>query len=123
MVKHPPRVPYTAHVPRMLLFSGVGLDITDRRVRVLELQLKERNTRVEKYGEMPVPPGVIVGGAIKQPLEFSTVLQSLSLSHDISSAQVSLPEEHAYIVHMDIPHVEDDEIREVIMAQLVEFGP
>jgi type IV pilus assembly protein PilM len=36
---------------------------------------------------------------------------------------VSLPEEHAYIVHMDIPHVEDDEIREVIMAQLEEFVP
>ncbi len=110
-------------IPRMLSFTGVGLDITDRRVRVLGLESQEHGMRVEKYGEVPVPPGVIVAGTIKRPLEFSAVLQSLARAHGITYARVSLPEERAYIVHMGIPRVEEEEVREIIMTQLEEYVP
>jgi type IV pilus assembly protein PilM len=110
-------------VPRMLMFPSVGLDITDRRVRVLGLEKKDNITRVAKYGEVAVPPGVIVGGTIKRPVDFSSILQSVARKHSITHARVSLPEERAYIVHMDIPRVHDDEMLDTIASQLEEYVP
>lgn len=113
----------TLPVPRALTFPSVGLDITDRRVRVLELSGEKDALRVKRHGEMTIPPGVIVSGHIKRPLEFSAIMQGVKRTYHCTYAHVSLPEERAYIVHMDIPRVEENEIRESITFQIEEYVP
>lgn len=110
-------------VPHALTFPSIGLDITDRRVRVLELFGEKGVLKVKQHGEVAVPPGVIVGGCIKRPLEFSAIMQGVKRTYRCSHAHVSLPEERAYIVHMDIPRVEENEIRQSIAFQIEEYVP
>lgn len=110
-------------VPSLLTFPSVGLDITDRRVRFLELFGEKGAWEIKQHGEMAVPPGVIVGGQIKRPLEFSAIMQNIKRTYHCAYAHVSLPEEHAYIVHIDIPRVQGDEIRQSIAFQIEEYIP
>lgn len=120
---YPTQTLQTFLVPRMLTFPLVGIDITDRRVRVLEFVAEKRELRVKQFGEVAIPPGVIVSGHIKRPLEFSAIMQGVKRTYRCSHAHVSLPEERAYIVHMDIPRVEEDEIRQSITFQIEEYVP
>jgi type IV pilus assembly protein PilM len=113
----------TPPIPSLLTFPSVGLDITDRRVRVLEFFGEKGALKVKRHGEMAVPPGVIVGGQIKRPVEFSAIMQSVKRTYRCGYAHVSLPEERAYIVHMDIPRVQNDEIRQSIAFQIEEYVP
>ncbi|NTV44830.1 MAG: type IV pilus assembly protein PilM [Candidatus Yonathbacteria bacterium] len=103
--------------------SAVGLDITDQRVRFLELEEGAGGYVVKRYGEAAIPPGVIIGGTIKRSLEFAAILQGLKRKHGFEFVRVSLPEERAYIVHMDIPRVEEAGVHDAIAFQLEEYVP
>jgi len=110
-------------IPTFLSMPAVGLDITDRRVRFLELVGQQGSMTVKRYGETPVAPGIIVGGTIKKPLEFAAILQSLKRTYGFEFVRVSLPEERAYIVHMDVPYVEGADIRDAVAFRLEEYVP
>ncbi|NTV22622.1 MAG: type IV pilus assembly protein PilM [Candidatus Yonathbacteria bacterium] len=110
-------------VPKLLAMSAVGLDITDRRVRFLELSGSRGSMEVTRYGESPIAPGIIVGGTIKKPLEFAAILQSMKRKYGFEFVRVSLPEERAYIVHMDVPYVEDTNLYDAISFRLEEYVP
>ena len=110
-------------VPRFLSMPTIGLDITDRRVRFLELEGSYGAMKVKRFGEVPVAPGIIISGSIKKPLEFAAILQGLKRKQGFEFVRVSLPEERAYIVHMDIPYAEEINPRDAVAFQLEEYVP
>ena len=56
--------------------SRVGLHISDRSVRFVEL-LGRKNIRLGRFGEINIPAGVIVGGEVKNPDKLARVLSIL----------------------------------------------
>ncbi len=109
--------------PKFLRMSSVGLDITDRRVRFLELKHGKNGYIIGKHGDVKISPGAIVSGQIKRPKELKKALSMFVKRYGIEFARVSLPEERAYLVKMEVPDTEGVNLRELISFQLEEYVP
>jgi len=109
--------------PTFLQMSAAGLDITDQRVRCLKFKQTLQGLEVEKYGEEKIAPGVIVAGRLKRPDEIKRALTVLGKKYNLQFVRVSLPEERAYLVKMEVPDVRGEELRNAIAFQLEEYVP
>ena len=109
--------------PRFLQMPAVGLDITDRRARFIEFKKGSGGLVIKRRGEIKIPPGVVVSGKLKRPEELKKVFSDFARENDFSFARVSLPEERAYIVKMNVPDVSYEEMRNAIAFQLDEYVP
>jgi len=100
-----------------------GLDISDRRIRFLDVVKGKNGLMVGRHGEMRIPEGIIVSGELKKPKEFQKFIKSFQEKYGMEFVRVSLPEERAYMVKMETPDVSGDELRNSIMFQLEEYVP
>mgnify|MGYP000054785761 CR=1 FL=1 len=82
--------------------QAVGLDITDHRIRFLEFEKKGNGLIVKRYGEAHIATGIIVSGRLKRPKELNNILISFAKKYELEFVRVSLPEERAYLVKMEI---------------------
>ncbi|HEY4520092.1 MAG TPA: pilus assembly protein PilM [Candidatus Paceibacterota bacterium] len=102
--------------PLFLQPSAVGVDISDASVKWVALESQKHPVRVHSFGEMPIAPGVVVAGVIKDQSVLVTVLQTLRQG-GITEAHAALPEEAAYVFTISVP---EDSTREQIL-HLIEF--
>jgi len=109
--------------PKFLSIQPAGLDISDRRVRFLELKKDKHGLTIKHFDKIDIPKGVMVSGEIKKPDELKKILKKLKERNDIEFVNVSLPEEKAYIEKMQVPDVYGDELRNSIMFKLEEYIP
>ena len=109
-------------VPEYLLAPAAGLDISDRSVKYLELSNNGR-IKVLRFGDKPVPAGVIEEGRIKNKTEVVKILSELKKEIGLNHIFASLPEDEAYIVRMKMPPMKRDELRGSIELQLEEYVP
>jgi len=109
--------------PKFLEMPAVGLDISDRKVRFLEFSDNVKGLTLKRYGEMAIPSGVIVSGSIKRLEELRETLAKFKEKHNLEFVRVSLPEERAYLVKMEIQNVSPSEIYDTIAFQLEEHVP
>jgi len=109
--------------PVFLQMFAAGLDISDRRVRFLEFKRSRNGIVVKRFGESKVAPGVIVSGKVKRPEELNKILTTFAKQHNLEFVRVSLPEERAYLVKMEVPDVPHDELKNSIAFQLEEYVP
>ncbi len=109
--------------PEFLKMQPAGLDISDRRIRFLELRKSKNGLVINRFDSVGIPDGVVVSGEIKKPEELKKILKEFKNKNNIEFVNVSLPEEKAYIEKMDVPDVSGDELRNSIMFQLEEYIP
>ncbi len=109
--------------PRFLEMPSVGLDISDERIRFLEIVNSKNGLVFGRYGEKNIPPGIISMGHIKNPPELKKILTNLRDEYNLDFVRVSLPEERAYLVKMEVPKVPESELRENISFHLEEHVP
>ncbi len=121
-----PRKKYFADIlppPRFLEMPSAGLDISDERIRFLEIVNGKNGLVFGRYGEKNISPGIISMGRIKNLPELRKILINLKDEHNLDFVRVSLPEERAYLVKIDVPKVPESELRESIGFQLEEHVP
>ncbi|MFC1687840.1 type IV pilus assembly protein PilM [Patescibacteria group bacterium] len=103
----------------MLLFNPLqkafAIDISDLRLRLIQLQKRTRGIKLRCYNELVVPEGYIVEGEIKQPdkvVDLISKLVSTTKGGKVLSKYVvaSLPERRTYFKVFSIPLVTDKEI-------------
>src|SRR3989344_2126109 len=99
--------------PRFLEPSAVGVDVSDVSVKWVALDSLKH---VRSFGTVPLEPGIVVGGVIKDVDALASTLSVLR-EQDITEAHVALPEETAYVFTTVVP---DDTTREQIL-RMVEF--
>ncbi len=109
--------------PKFLQMPFVGIDVSDDAVRIAGLKETAHGLEVDVYGERALSPGAIDLGDIKKPDVVSKALAELAQEHNISFARVSIPEEKAYIVHLDLPKMAPKEIRGNLELQFEEQVP
>lgn len=109
--------------PRFLEMPSAGLDISDERIRFLEIVKNKNGLVFGRHGEKNIPAGIISVGRIKNPGELKKILVSLKDEHDLDFVRVSLPEERAYLVKIEVPKVPESELRESISFSLEEHVP
>lgn len=92
-----------------------GLDISDRNLRMVQLEKISKKIKVQLYNEIKLPPDCIVSGEIKQPKVFLDSLNKMiktrvghgKLSDEVISV---LPEEKTFFKILNMPLVADDQI-------------
>lgn len=109
--------------PVFLKVPSIGFDISDQSIRFVELVETHKGLVIGKYGYRNIPSGVIDGGEIKNIEELKKILSALHEEFKIDFANVSLPEQQAYLLNISIPKMKQSEIRGSLELQLEEYVP
>jgi len=110
-------------VPKFLLAPSFGLDISDKSLKFTELLAADKGIKLGRYGERPIPAGIIESGKIKDSKRLGEVLSMLRTKDDIKSVRVSLPEEQVYLFRLRLEKSGISNIREAIELSLEEHVP
>ncbi len=110
-------------IPRFLEMPAIGVDISDRAVRFVELLKEGKNFIPHHIGERKLSPGVVVSGSIIKRDELVKVLQSISDVEKYKFVKASLPESKAYVFNISIPEMPEAEISEAIVFRIEDNAP
>ena len=109
--------------PKFLSMPAVGLDISADAVRFIELEQRGDRLEVSRHASRNFPLGIIAEGHVQDKKRLQDVIAALAYEYKLSFANVSLPEEQAYLANMRIPRVAPSEIRDAIELSLEEHVP
>lgn len=68
----------------------VGLDIGSSAVRAVEVATRGRSVKVRRSGRVPLPPGAVEGGQVREPVEVTKACRRLWHEYKFSSKNVRL---------------------------------
>lgn len=109
--------------PRYLDFPAIGLDISDRSIKYIELRASGKGLRLKRSGEKKLTEGTIVAGEIKKPDELSAELAAFLKPLGVNYLVSALPEERSYISVISLPEAKKEELREAVELGLPEKIP
>jgi len=97
--------------------EAFGLDISDRSIKIIKLKKKQRVLSLASFCETDIKPGIIENGEIKDQ---KSLTESIRLSVKKVKGEklktnyvvVSLPEEKAFLQVIQLPIVEEQELKE-----------
>jgi type IV pilus assembly protein PilM len=110
-------------VPKFLLQPAIGLDISDRSLKFLELLRDDDNFKLGRFGEIDVPVGVMEEGELKRPEDFRKILLDLKSKYHFSNFFISLPDDNSYTFRIDLPTLKSEDIYSAIELQIEEHVP
>lgn len=105
-------------IPKYLTLSAVGLDISDRSIRILGFRDTRSGLEVGIYGQDYLDEGILYQGKIINPDLLKKHLIKMKSQYDFKHVCVSLSEEQVYLFNLEIPKMELSEIRTSIELQL-----
>ncbi len=92
-------------MPQLLMPPAAGVDISDSSVKWLVLKQVGESYHVDNYGEVPLPSGVVVAGAVQNVGALAEALKAVRVQlKGVRAAHGALPEEAAYVFSMLVPH-------------------
>jgi len=109
--------------PKFLLMPHVGIDISDDAISFVEYSRPVGDRQIIKYNIVPLDPGVVEGGDIKDEAKLLTVLTDTVHQHGLLYAKISIPEEKAYLFETEIPYGDFGVISQNIEFKLEENIP
>jgi len=110
-------------LPSYLRIPSVGIDISDRTIKYVELEKRPRGLCVKKFGRKIIEKGLVEGGEIKNP---DKLIEALSLVRkDVANKYViaSLPEEKAFVKTVTLPFMPVQKIKSALELQMEEMVP
>lgn len=90
-------------VPSGIAMPAAGIDISQGSIKTVLLSEHGDSLSVRTFGEVPLPPGVVVGGDIEIKDKVVDTLRSFRLRHGVRYASASLPEKKAYLFQVLVP--------------------
>ena len=109
--------------PRFLEMPTVGLDISDHMIRFIELKRVSSRFELGRYGKEVLPKDVIEEGYIKDKKKFIEILSSIQQKYNLSFIKASLPEEKSYLFKIELPMMDEHDIRGALQFKIEENVP
>ena len=109
--------------PKFLRMPITGVDISDESVHIAELENTPEGKKIKKFDKRLIPKGLIEDGYIKDAKKIKAFFTKLRRDHNLHFVNVSLPEQHGYVVVVRIPKVQPDEIYNNLELQIEEHVP
>jgi len=103
--------------------QAMGLDISDRSVRYVQLVRSRRGLKIGDFGARRVPDDVIKEGEIKDIDGLAKAFKGLRSDLGTELVNVSLPEERAYVVKFRTPALKMSDVRTSLELQLSDHVP
>ena len=107
--------------PSFLTRPAVGLDISDRSIKFVELGGRRNRPLWIRHGAALLPPGAIEAGVIKDAKIVTQVLADLAKQERLDSVITALPEEQVYVLELDLPKVKMSQLRESIELSVGDY--
>ncbi len=103
----------------------MGLDIGTSAVRAAELSLGRGPTKLERFGQVALPPGAVIDGEVLDRDAVAAALKKLWSEAKFSSKKVVLGVANSKVVvrQVDLPWMERDELRQALAFQVQDFIP
>jgi type IV pilus assembly protein PilM len=105
--------------------SGVGLDIGERRIKIVQVKKTGKGFRVSAYGSIDTTPGTMENGVITDPIalgkQLGKLVRELLLQQKKSVAAV--PGHQVYTRIMVMPQMKLPELRQAALFQASSFLP
>lgn len=97
--------------------EAFGLEISDRSIKIIRLKKKKEVLSLASFGETEIKPGVIESGEIKDQKSLTeSIKQAVKKVKGeklrTNYAVVSLPEEKAFLQVIQLPIIEEQELKE-----------
>lgn len=89
--------------PKFILPHAAGIDISDSSIKWITLEGEKGSLRITSWGNQPLPPGIVVGGAVQNIEALTHALEEIKPHVLASAAHAALPEEAAYVFGMQAP--------------------
>jgi type IV pilus assembly protein PilM len=109
--------------PSYLTMPAMGVDISDRSIKYMLLGGEYHHFAIKHYGEEALPFGLVENGRVKDAAKLGEVLKKVAEKFPAKYAVASLPEEQAFIVHVELPFMKKSEIRQSLEFQLDKYVP
>jgi type IV pilus assembly protein PilM len=105
--------------------AAVGLDIGTSGVRAAELSLARGAPKLERFGQVAVPPGAVTDGEVIDVELVAAALKKLWSEAKFSSKRVALGVANQRVVvrQADVPWMEPDELRKSLSYQVADLIP
>ena len=103
-----------------------GVDISDESIKYIRFQSKRSGYVLRDHGVLPLDPGVVVNGEIKNEVALATVLKHAPFSRGFGVGTfvvASLPEEKSFVRIAQIPHVKSAQLRNAVLWELADTLP
>ena len=103
----------------------VGIDLTSREIRIVQLSGGRAGVTLEKFAIGPIPPGAIQGGRISDPGKLADAIRDLLKGHRFSAKKCILGISGKYGVTrmITLPKMTMAQTRDAIMLQLNQYVP
>ena len=103
----------------------VGLDIGSAVIKVAEVQPSGKALKLNKFGMMPVPPGVIEEGQILDPEVLAELIRNLFKIHKINQKNVAIATGGASVVvkTITVPAVSEKALLDSIRFEAEQYIP
>ncbi len=113
--------------PHFMLFSCVGVDISDTSLKYIQFERKhahDKNLNLKYWGDIEIPAGVVERGNVHDQAKLVAVLKEVKDRCKIQYVNVSLPEERAYLFETTITQgTPKKDIRSLLEFRLEENVP
>lgn len=112
---------------RMLHVPVTGLDISDQTVKFIRFGKQGKQIRVGEHGGIPIEPGVVVNGEIKEPKALAEALRGASFGARPPFRErfviASLPEEKSFLRVVQVPRIKTADLKNALRWELSETIP
>lgn len=109
--------------PRFLEMPSVGVDMSDRNIRFVELKRNGALFKLGIFGEERIPNDVLEEGYIKDKPKLTEALSNIQKRHKLHFIKASLPEEKSYLFRTEVPLMDEADIRGALQFKIEENVP
>ncbi|MSU45460.1 MAG: hypothetical protein EXS47_02425 [Candidatus Zambryskibacteria bacterium] len=109
--------------PDFLTMPRVGIDISDEAVRFVEFIHTKQGLKLGRFGERLLPKGTVDSGYIQDSQILIEHIKDLKREFKFNFVRAAMPEEKAYLFKIEIPRVDESQIRSAIELRLEENVP
>lgn len=109
--------------PTYMSMSHVGVDISPTCIHILEMVKKSAHLELGRHGVEPLSSPINFNEPLSADEGLVTALKKLQKKYKLDFVEISIPEDHAYIFTMDLPHGTEEEIHNHIELHLEENVP
>jgi type IV pilus assembly protein PilM len=104
---------------------AVGLDIGSEAVRAAVVDTGKSTPVLRRFAEIPLPPGVVVGGDIVDEGALTEALSAMWKRHRLPRKRVvvGISNQRVIVRQVDVPHLEEEELVEALPFQVQDAIP
>lgn len=105
--------------------NAIGLDIGTSGVRAARVSFGRSGPQLDGFGQVPLPAGAVSYGEISDPVAVSTAIAQLWRAARLGGKKVAVGVANQKVVvrPIDLPFMEQDELRGAIQFQVQEYIP